>query len=283
MRKKRILGKYLYLQTKSETLKPKFIKSLFVLTILVSFTSCIPLKDIKYIQPDEKLKLNPNGTIMFNRPEYHLQVNDYILIKVSTRKGVELQELQDFTTSASSVSNSQGVLGKGVRIQEDGNIELPRIGKIYVLGLTLNEARKKIEEEFYKIYEETAAYIEVNMPGISFTIVGEAGAGNYQVNQYELNLIEAFAMAGDLSPVADRNNIQILRTTPQGTQRAVVDITKESVMNSEYFWIQPNDIIIVNPRRQKQWGIGINPLQTVTTIFGGIASIIGIYFFFKNL
>lgn len=283
MRKKIILGKYLYLQIKSETLKPKFIKSLFVLTILVSFTSCISLKDIKYIQPDEKLKLNPNGTIMFNRPEYHLQVNDYILIKVSTRKGVELQELQDFTTSASSVSNSQNVLGKGVRIQEDGNIELPRIGKIYVLGLTLNEARKKIEEEFYKIYEETAAYIEVNMPGISFTIVGEAGSGNYQVNQYELNLIEAFAMAGDLSPVADRNNIQILRTTPQGTQRAVVDITKESVMNSEYFWIQPNDIIIVNPRRQKQWGIGINPLQTVTTIFGGIASIIGIYFFFKNL
>lgn len=243
--------------------------------------SCIPLKDIKYIQPDEKLKLNEHGMIEFNRPVYHIQVNDMVAIRVSARDGLNLQELGDFTSSA--VGGSNTLTGKNVRVHEDGNIELPRIGKIYLLGSTIDEARQKIENEFYKIFEPTAAYIEVNMPGINFTIVGEAGSGNYFVPQYDLNLLEAFAMAGNLTPVADRNHIHILRTTPEGTQRAVVDITKESVMNSEYFWLQPNDVIIVNPRRQKQWGIGLNPVQTVTTIFGGIASIIGIYFFFKNL
>lgn len=265
---------------------PKKFYLLLIFCISLSWmTSCIPLKDIKYIQPDEKLKLNENGMIEFNRPEYHLQINDFINIKIAYRKGLELEELKDFTTTSPSMSGggANQMSGKAVRVQEDGNIELPRIGKIQLLGLTLIEAREKIKTEFYKIYEESAVYLEVNMPQINFTIVGEAGAGNYQVSKYEFNLIEAFAMAGDLSPVADRNHIQILRTTPEGTQRAVVDITKESVMNSEYFWIQPNDVIIVNPRRQKQWGIGINPVQTVTTIFGGIASVIGIYFFFKNL
>jgi len=257
-------------------------KYLLGILLLVVTTSCIPLKDIKYIQPDEKLKLNENGMIEYNRPVYHLQVSDMLNIRVSVRDGLNLSELKDFTVSAEN-SGGNSTTGKSVRIQEDGNIELPRIGKIYLAGLTLEEAREKVESEFYKIYQEEAAYIEINLPGINFTIVGEAVSGNYFVPQYDFNLLEAFAMAGDLTPVADRNHIHILRTTPEGTQRAVVDITEESVMNSEYFWLQPNDIIIVNPRRQKQWGIGLNPIQTVTTIFGGIATIIGIYFFFKNL
>ncbi len=262
------------------TLKPTKIL-LILLPLLVVMTSCIPLKDVKYIQPDEKLKLNENGMIEFNRPVYHIQTNDMINIRVSTRDNVQLQELRDFTNTTSGGTNNLG--GKSVRVQEDGNIELPRIGKIYLAGKTLEEARIAVESEFYKIFEPSAAYIEVNMPGINFTIIGEAASGNYFVPQYDFNLIEAFAMAGNLSPVADRNHIQILRTTPEGTQRAVVDITEESVMNSEYFWLQPNDVIIINPRRQKQWGIGINPIQTITTIFGGIAAVIGIYFFFKNL
>src|SRR5690606_20072088 len=112
---------------------------------------------------------------------------------------------------------------------------------------------------------------------------GEVASGNYFVPRYDFNLLEAFAMAGNLSDVADRKRIQILRTTPEGSHRVEVDITQESVMNSEYFWLQPNDIIIINPKRQKQWGIGLNPIQTVSTIFGAVATVIGIYFFFKNL
>ncbi len=240
-------------------------------------TSCIPLKDVKYIQPDERLKLNEHGMIIENRPEYHLQKNDLINIRISARSGEMLNMLGAYTTEAAL--SGQG----GVRIQEDGNIELPRIGKIYVEGLLLAEAREKIQTEFYKIFNEDAAYIEVIMPGINFTIVGEAASGNYFVPRYDFNLLEAFAMAGNLSDVADRKHIQILRTTPEGSHRVEVDITKESVMNSEYFWLQPNDVIIINPKRQKQWGIGLNPIQTISTIFGAVATVIGIYFFFKNL
>lgn len=191
---------------------------------------------------------------------------------------------QDYISNQSVGTNaSSGTQGRGVRIQEDGNIELPRVGKIHIEGLLLEEAREKIETEFYKIFNQDAAYIEVIMPGINFTIVGEAASGNYFVPRYDFNLLEAFAMAGNLTDVADRKHIQIIRTTPEGSHRVQVDITQESIMNSEYFWLQPNDIIIVNPRRQKQWGIGLNPIQTISTIFGAVATVIGIYFFFKNL
>lgn len=252
------------------------------LSILLIFSSvifsCIPLKDVKYIQPDEKLKLNEYGMIVENRPEYHLQKNDMINIRISARSAEMLNMFDGYTTQSGLTTQ-----GRGVRIQEDGNIELPRVGKIYVESLTLEEARDKIQTEFYKIFNEEAAYIEVLMPGINFTIVGEAASGNYFVPRYDFNLLEAFAMAGNLTDVADRKHIQILRTTPEGSHRVEVDITSESIMNSEYFWLQPNDVVIINPRRQKQWGIGLNPIQTVSTIFGAVATVIGIYFFFKNL
>lgn len=250
--------------------------------------SCIPLKDVKYIQPDKRLKLNENGMIVENRPMYHLQKNDVVNIRISARSAEMLNMFQDYISNSSGTSNNNnnnggGVQGRGVRIQEDGNIELPRIGKIYLEGLPLEDARKKIEEKFYEIFNPDAAYIEVLMPGINFTIVGEAASGNYFVPRYDFNLLEAFAMAGNLTDVADRKNIQILRTTPEGSHRVEVDITEESIMNSEYFWLQPNDIVIINPRRQKQWGIGLNPIQTIATVFGALTTVIGMYFFFKNL
>lgn len=259
-------------------MKPKVYYILLPFLFIV--TSCIPLKDIKYIQPDNKLKLNAHGMIEENRPVYHLQVNDNIVIKISARKPEMLEMLNSYISATGQGSDqTQG----GLRVNEEGNIELPRVGKIHVEGLTLTEAREKIETEFYKIFNPDAAYIEVVMPGINFTIVGEAGSGNYFVPRYDFNLLQAFAMAGNLSDVADRKHIQILRTTPEGSHRVEVDITQESVMNSEYFWLQPNDIVIINPKRQKQWGIGLNPIQTITTIFGAIVTVVGIYIFFKNL
>lgn len=260
----------------------KAIKVIFYLCLVSFVQSCIPLKDIKYIQPDKKLKLNEYGMIEENRPEYRLQKNDIISIRISTRSPEMLNMFSGFVFEGGGNSGGNPT-GNGVRIKEDGAIELPRIGKIEVEGLTLNEATEKIETEFYNIFNKEAAFIEVIMPSINFTIIGEAVSGNYSVNKYEFNLLEAIAMAGNLSDVADRKRIQILRTTPKGTNRVEVDITQESVMNSEYFWLQPNDIIIINPKRQKQWGIGINPIATITTIFGAVATLIGIYFFIKNL
>ncbi len=54
-------------------------------------------------------------------------------------------------------------------------------------------------------------------------------------------------------------------------------------MNSEYYWIQNNDIIVVNPRKEKVWGVGLNPLTVVTTVMGAIATILGVYLFFDKI
>lgn len=255
------------------------LKPLFLLLILFNITSCISLKDIQLMQPDKNLKLDDKGMIEYNIPEYYLQNGDLISINVSSTNPAILGILSNFTTR----TNADRLASNGLLIREDGAIELPRIGKIQIAGLTIAEARKKVEDEFYKIYTPEGTYIDVNLAGIEYTILGEAGNGAYRANKRDMTIIEAFARAGAGNIYADLKDIRIIRTTPEGTKQTYIDITKESIMNSEYYWIQNNDIIVVNPRKEKVWGIGLNPLSVVTTSVGVLATILGTYYFFKNL
>ena len=250
----------------------------FILLIIMNLFSCISLKDVQLIQPDPNLKLDANGKISFEKPEYHIQKNDQILINISSAAGASMGILSDFITSGNS---TQG--GNGVYVRQDGAIELPRIGKIKLEGLTIEQARKKIQEEFYKIYDEKGTFIDVNLAGIEYTIVGEASQGVFRAPKKNITLLDAFAQSGTNNIYADLKNVRIIRTDLDGTKQVYVDLTKESIMNSEYYWIQNNDIIVVNPRKEKVWGVGLNPLTVVTTVMGAIATILGVYLFFDKI
>ncbi len=255
------------------------LKPILLLLLVLNITSCISLKDIQLMQKDDNLKLNDKGVIEYNVPTYYIQNGDLISINVaSTNPGI-MGILSGFTNSG----NSSAISNRGVLVRENGAIELPRIGEIQVEGLTLPEAREKISGEFYKIYNPENTFIDVSLAGIEYTILGEAGNGVYRANKRDMTIIEAFARAGATNIYADLKDIRIIRTTPEGTKQTYVDITKESIMNSEYYWIQNNDIIVVNPRKEKVWGIGLNPLSVVTTSVGVLATILGTYYFFRNL
>lgn len=258
----------------------KILNKTFILFTISMITSCISLKDVQLIQPDSNLKLDSKGMIEYNIPEYYIQKNDMLLINVSSVNPSTLGILSDFTTSGNrTFSQNQN---QGVMVREDGKIELPRIGKIEVEGLTIKQAREKIEGEFYKIYTPEGTYIDVNLAGIEYTIVGETNNGVFRANKKDMTIIEAFARTGNNNIYADLKNVRIIRTTPDGSKQVNVDLTKESIMNSEYYWIQNNDIIVVNPRKEKVWGVGLNPLSVVTTVMGVLGTILGVYLFFDR-
>lgn len=258
------------------------IRNLFLLISIFLLTSCISLKDIQLLQPDENLKLDSKGMIEYNIPEYFIQKNDQILINVSSENPSILGIMKDFTTTGNNTFSSALENSRSVLVREDGKIELPRIGKIHLEGLTLKQAREVVQEEFYKIYTPEGTYIDVNLSGVEYTILGEANNGVFKANKRDVTIIEAFARSGNGNIYADLKNIRIIRTTPDGTKQVNVDITKESIMNSEYYWIQNNDILVVNPRKEKVWGVGLNPLSFVTTTMGVLGTILGVYLFFDR-
>ncbi|WP_317045270.1 polysaccharide biosynthesis/export family protein [Formosa algae] len=110
-------------------------------------------------------------------------------------------------------------------------------------------------------------FVTVKLTGLRYTVSGEVEApGTNTLFQDRVNIFEAIANAGEIPITGDRKDILIIRQYPQGQKIHHLDITREDVMSSPYYYIQPNDIIYVKPLPQKSWGTGETGMQTLTTI-----------------
>ena len=142
------------------------------------------------------------------------------------------------------------------------------MGEINVLGYTTVEVRKKIEEKLKEyLNDKTEIFVTVRLDGIKYTVMGEVGSpGPKVVFQNQLSIIDAITNSGDIGLVGNRKNVEVIRMTPGGIQKFEIDLTKMDAINSEVFFIKPNDYINVKPLRQKSWGTGTTGLQSLTTI-----------------
>jgi polysaccharide export outer membrane protein len=143
------------------------------------------------------------------------------------------------------------------------------LGKIKVIGLTLEEIRLKLEGMLLNDYFKTEAniFITVKLAGLRYTTLGEIGTGSQVIYKEQVSIMEAIANAGDITLYGDRRNVKILRQYPEGQRIHRVDLTKISAVNSPYYYIQPNDLIIVDPLPQKSLGIGETGFGTLATVF----------------
>jgi polysaccharide export outer membrane protein len=129
--------------------------------------------------------------------------------------------------------------------------------------------KQLLEEQF----KETAnIFVTVKLAGLRFTASGEIGSpGTRTLFQERVNIYEAIANVGEIPVTGDKKDVMIIRQYPQGQQIHHLDLTDVNVMNSPYYYIQPNDVIYVKPLKQKTWGTGVTGRET----FGTIVSVLG--------
>ena len=121
------------------------------------------------------------------------------------------------------------------------------------------------------------------MAGLKFTVTGEAGPGVFVLFQDRVNIIEALANAGDIPSTGDRKDVLIVRQYPDGQKIHHIDLTDISAMQSPYYFIQPNDIILVKPLKRKAIGAGQTAIQNLSAISSILAVQVSTYFLTKNL
>ena len=161
----------------------------------------------------------------------------------------------------------------GYSIDPDGYIDMPVIGKVYVMGKNIDEIKTIVEQKLREYFKEDAAFVNVQLAGVRFSIIGDVSRpGKYVIYQNQVNIFEALAMSGDITMVGDRKNVQIVRSTPQGVHTIELDLTDKDIIASQYFFIQPNDIINVKPLNVKSIGIGTTGFQTFASVLGVLAS-----------
>ena len=118
----------------------------------------------------------------------------------------------------------------------------------------------------------------VKLAGLKFTTIGEIGTtGTNIIFKDEVSIIEAVAQAGDIPVTGDRKNVRIMRQYPDGVRVHKLDLTDINVVNSPFYFVQPNDVIIVDPLPQKSIGTGttgLDTFRTTLTVITGLTSII---------
>ncbi len=254
-----------------------------LLFVVVCLQSCIPKKDLVYFQGE------PSGEVkaIINEP-YKLQVNDIldIRIKADDEKLVTMFSQREVgAAQMGNQFNDQNIYFTSYSIDKHGNIRMPYLGELNVLGYTEAEVREKIEDELKKFFKDTAGiFVTVKLAGIRFTVIGEvATTGTIVLYQNQVSIVEALANAGDITVTGNRKKVALIRKNNQGTKKFTVDLTKISAIDSESYFIQSNDIIYVEPLKQKSWGTGTTGLQTLTTLVSIVSLVASAVLISRNL
>lgn len=272
-------------------------------------TSCITTKDVRYMQPNESLVINEEGLVPYNIPVYRITKNDILNLNiVTTPKGDAAQFYSSLNTSGSTVapttnavaSGGGGATGgggnsggngvfyfNGLRVDSKGDVNVFGIGYVKVEGRTIEEVSEEIQQKVNENFQEGKSEVRLNTNGITFYVLGDIETtgmtGEKVVHKNTLTITEAISISGGLNRTIDRKNIIIHRKLPEGIKIAKIDLTREDVMNSPYYYVQNGDEIYLNTRSKSLNGLGKDPIQTLTTGVSVITTALSIYLLLKNL
>ena len=258
------------------------MKKYFLLFLLFFILfSCVSGKDLIYLQgnPIQKKELK-----RINDIPYKLQVDDLLNIDIisNEEKLVAIFNKQNSGNQNYSIEN--GYLSD-YSIDIYGNIRMPILGTINVLGYTTTEVRKKIEKKLKKFIKNSEdIFVSVKLSGIRYTVIGEVSEPWLKVVfQNKVSIIDAIANSGDISIVGNRKKVEVIRNSISGTEKFLIDLTDINAFNSDVFYIKSNDIINVIPLKQKSWGTGTTGLQTLSTVISIFTLLTSTFILARNL
>lgn len=257
----------------------KLVCSLILLIVPVSMvvTSCGTATKISYLQDlhdDVTIRLQEAHDIL-------LQPGDKLSIIVHSREH-DLAQIYNLVSSNNRLQNnlSSGVSGTSpvnmsnnnfslYTIDNDGHIEIPNLGVVNTTGLTRLELAESIQEQLLSRDLLNDAVVTVEYANLCYSVVGEVNKpGRQMIDRDRITLLEALAQAGDLTIHGKRENILVLRTE-DGIQKPYrVNLTEtNSLYSSPAFYLQQNDLIIVEPTKYRANESKLNANTTRTPSF----------------
>ena len=243
-------------------------KSIFVLLINLVFillNSCTSKKKLDYLQNIESVALEAS----MKNAKSTIQPNDQLVIMV-TAKDMDVvkpfnqnfssgQILQYSLPSNNAPAQSQtSASGPTYMVDSQGNIEFPVIGKINTENKTTEELRDILKKEISKYVLNPQ--VSVRNTNYKITVLGEVNRpGTYNIPDAQTTLLEVLGLAGDLSIYGNREDILVLRNIDGTMTKERIDLTKADFINSPFFYLKQNDVIIVSPNETKQKSSRLDP------------------------
>lgn len=228
-------------------MKLNFRKLTILAALSLLLASCNSYEKLTYLQDIEITE--DQNIFEKNKPGYQIQAGDLLYIQILT----ENQEINQLFNPTMSITNTQALRSEsmfytGYLVNDSGYIEMPLLERIYVSGLNIDEVQDTIKQKAYRFLKNPQ--VIVRMANFKFTVLGEVKTpGVKQITANQVNIMEALAYGGDISYNGNRKTILLLRQTDKGTKTYRINLAKSDIVNSELYYIMPNDIIYVEPLR----------------------------------
>jgi polysaccharide biosynthesis/export protein len=231
---------------------------LFFGVALLVFNACVPAKKLVYLQKEDELKKKkdiPTDSILRSHTlalmEYRIQPLDILSVSFET-----LSDENDAFDFLSKLAVQQGRVGgpnagaNGIVVNTDGAIEFAVLGDIKVAGLSIFEAQDSIKAVAAKFIPDVI--VRVRMLNFRFTVLGQVNGEKTVISPTtRLTMMEAIGQAGGLGELADRSRVKVIRQNGDRAEIFYVNLLEEDYLESSYYYVQQNDVIIVPPLKQR--------------------------------
>ena len=240
--------------------KPGFFKRFFRKMVMLLCgiccmlgTSCTSYREIPYLQDIASVNESQDSLSLFDA---QIMPKDLLTITVNT-SDPEAAMPFNLTVQSPNTSSSRHTLTQQPTLQQylvdnQGNINFPVLGQLHLGGLTKHEAESMIREKL-KPYLREVPIVTVRMVNYKISVLGEvAKPGTFTVNNEKVNVLEALAMAGDMTIWGLRDNVKLVREKNNGEKEIILlDLNQADIVNSPYYYLQQNDILYVSPNKTK--------------------------------
>lgn len=245
---------------------------MFLAIVGFALASCVTARKVNYMQEPDKYIPSYADTVVFE--DYRLRVGDRLYIYVYSLDPKITQMYNTTTMRYGYMRYIQQQNGGSSStdlytylVDDNGEIDFPTIGKVYVKDMTSREVKYKIEEELGTLLKELPGFSTISVDAYivnrTFSIIG-AQSGRYTIAKEKMTIFEALALAGDLGEFNSRKEIKLVREKDGVTTIKTFDVRSKDIINSEFYYIEPNDIIYI--RKIPGYSFGVNSASTVVGV-----------------
>lgn len=271
------MGNYIYTKLQNIRIINTFFKKIGCLSlVLLSVTACNAPKEVAYFQDIQESNIAKPNPI-----QIRIEPNDKLTITVKTMDPAvsalfNLQMVNDRIGENEIVSPSGGNIrlasSTGISkytVNPKGCIDFPILGEIKVAGMTRDELAGFIKGELMGKELAKDPVVTVEFVNLGVSLLGEVtNPGRYDINQDQINILEAIAMAGDLTINGKRDNVTVIRETNEGVETYIVNLTNfKDLAASPVYYLKQGDIIYIEPNDMKKRQTTTNGNNVLSTGF----------------
>ncbi len=243
----------------------------FYLCLIVLFVvgSCASKEDIYYLQDAEK---NAAGSITY--PAVLIQPNDILKITVESLNPVTAIPYNKGTISNGQNQTIEQLQLNGYLVDIDGSINFPVLGVISTKNKTPNALGDDVKTKLITGGHLSNPNVDVRIINAKVTVLGEVNKpGTYNFTEQNITLMQVLGYAGDLTINGKRDDVLVTREINGVRQVSHVNLTSAEFMKSPYYFVKPNDLIIINPNKPKVASSGfVGNVGTVATVISLVLS-----------